>query len=475
MHKPTVFIGSSTSALATAELVKVELSSVAQPIVWNDRSFFRLGTGTFEALVEALDNFDFAVLLFTPDDPVIHNNQSVFKPRDNVLIEFGLFTGGLGRKRTFAMRPFHESLHIPTDLAGVTVAKLSAPKHPEKQRYDVTAGCEKIAAAIRTKWFRKPLERELGVLYRLVNAFTFPHYADVHVPALKHAQEKYDLHYRLRETFDTVDEVVSFLGELLSDYVYPQLSLGQLQSMRIYFAYYLGDGVANLPDGADPRSCLDRDSADNLFQGEFVIGLANPAGMASEQDWRVGKAIKGFSGIFPESRCAQVFKSGRPRGFSDAEKLAEGEPNYWTPNELSMFAFPVTWQSEEGAARIGILAISSRSANSIRVELRTIMEFLANVVGFLFSLYAVRDRKALEQEGRQDGSTNPETARQLRGFSGIRNTKEGRRFAAAACGLRRLIAGHFEGDLIARTKHRLENGKISSVSASAASLEHAKN
>src|SRR5207248_1480150 len=160
--------------------------------------------------------------------------------------------------------------------------------------------------AIRKQGHRPKLVEELGVLYRLVNALTFPHYRDVHHPALARARVR----HRPRETFERVDDVIGFLAELLSDYVYPQLNPDQLASIRIYFAYYLGDGVATI-EGVDSRACWDLDDSDNRFAGEFIIGLANPIALGPDRDWRVGRAIKGYSGAFPESMCAKVFDAGQ--------------------------------------------------------------------------------------------------------------------------------------------------------------------
>jgi len=450
MTKPTVFVGSSTAALPTAELVKTELSSVAQPILWNE-DVFGLGRGTLETIVNELDNFDFAVLLFTPDDPVIQAGLPRFKPRDNVLIEFGLFTGRLGRERTFAMIPNHEQIHTPTDLAGVTIAPLR-PSSDSQQRYDVKDGCSKIANAIRNYWYRWRLERELGVLYRLVNALTFPHYGDVHVPALTRSQ----INYPRKECFDSVDHVINFLGALLADYVYPQLNFSQLTSIRVYFAYYLGNGVSGLLGEVSSRVCWDRNSDGEDFSGEFVIGLANPSEMVSEQNWRVGRAIAGFSREFPSSMCAQVFQSGHQDGFQDVNRRPQGMPNYRTPGELSVYSFPVEWRSGKGAGQIGVLTISSRHANSISVELKAVVELLANVVGFLFSLYAVSDHEALEQEG----EVALESFEPMRGFSEVQDTEQGRQFVAAVTGLRRVIAGYFEGRMITQQKHQLIDGNL---------------
>ena len=73
-------------------------------------------------MVNALDDFDFAALVLTPDDLLTSQNESSVAPRDNVLFELGLFMGALGRKRTFVVYDRSVKLKLPTDLAGVSAA-----------------------------------------------------------------------------------------------------------------------------------------------------------------------------------------------------------------------------------------------------------------------------------------------------------------------------------------------------------------
>jgi len=435
MDKPTVFIGSSKRAEAIAKRVKEELSSVADPVLWSDSGFFGVSEGTFESLTSKRNLFDFAVLIFTPDDEVVHGDTTKQTPRPNVLIEFGLFAGTLGRRRTFIMRPpFNEPLDMPSDL-DITVVAMEACKdiftNPDEFCYDVNRACAKVIHLIQERWRRPRLEEEIVILRRLIDAMAYPRYS-------------------VTEAFDTIEEVIKFLGDLLTKYVYPKLNLIQLKTMRIYFAYYIGDGITNLQEGMEPTACLDRDSAGKEFNGEFIIGLANPTDIVSERDWRVGRAIEGFSGKNPISKCAEVFQSGRSSGFDDARMIAPGIPNYETPDELSVWSYPVEWRSEHGNFRIGVLTISSKSADSVDEKIKAMMEFLAQVVGFIFSLHGVINRKTLEK----DGSVSFDLSK-MRGYNEFRSTKQGVRFAQTVVGLRRSISRYFEQMRLNEKKHHL--------------------
>ena len=79
------------------------------------------GKTTIENLLDALDTFDFAVLVLSSDDTVDIRGVRTLAPRDNVVFETGLFTGRIGRERTFIILPDDPEVRIPTDLLGVNV------------------------------------------------------------------------------------------------------------------------------------------------------------------------------------------------------------------------------------------------------------------------------------------------------------------------------------------------------------------
>ena len=94
--KSSVFIGSSTEGLEFARAIRQSLDEVAEITLWNE-DFIELGDTVVEALTKAVDRFDFAVLVLTPDDLLTSRETTTFGPRDNVIFELGLFMGALGR------------------------------------------------------------------------------------------------------------------------------------------------------------------------------------------------------------------------------------------------------------------------------------------------------------------------------------------------------------------------------------------
>ncbi|XYH97424.1 TIR domain-containing protein [Sorangium sp. So ce1128] len=119
--RPRIFIGSSVEGLRVAEHIQLGLDYDADCTVWS-QGVFGLSGGTLESLCGAIRDFEFAVLVLTPDDLVQKRSQAMNSPRDNVLFELGLFMGALGRERTFIVYCRDEPIGLPTDLAGVTAA-----------------------------------------------------------------------------------------------------------------------------------------------------------------------------------------------------------------------------------------------------------------------------------------------------------------------------------------------------------------
>ena len=118
-----IFVGSSTESLPLARQLALWIEDCGHtPLLWNEIGVFRLGHFTLESLVHLTSRVDGAVLLFSADDRVWYRGNDAAQPRDNVLLEYGLFAGTLGRDK--AIICVHGSPKIPVDVAGVTTLSL---------------------------------------------------------------------------------------------------------------------------------------------------------------------------------------------------------------------------------------------------------------------------------------------------------------------------------------------------------------
>ena len=121
MPKPRIFIGSSKEHSDVAHVLQELLDDDFEVTVW-EQGVFGLSTFTLPELVEQARRSDFGVFVFADDDIVRSRGTQASIARDNVVLEFGLFSGVLGVDRCFIVRPRRTKLHLPTDVLGMTVA-----------------------------------------------------------------------------------------------------------------------------------------------------------------------------------------------------------------------------------------------------------------------------------------------------------------------------------------------------------------
>ena len=95
-----------------ARAIELQFQHDAEVTLWTE-GIFGLGEPTIESLLNALDRFDFAILVLSPDDLKVSRNQEHMGPRDNVLFELGLFMGRLGKKRTFVVCSGNPQVRLP--------------------------------------------------------------------------------------------------------------------------------------------------------------------------------------------------------------------------------------------------------------------------------------------------------------------------------------------------------------------------
>lgn len=154
-QRPSVFIGSSVEGLPIAEALQLALQYDADATVWNQGLFTPSGTN-IEALEKALEGFDFAVLVLSPDDMVVSRGENEAHPRDNVTFELGLFMGRLTRGRCFILRPRDTQVELPTDLAGVVPLSYESGRAAMEPDAAVGPAATEIRRRVERLRFRQP-------------------------------------------------------------------------------------------------------------------------------------------------------------------------------------------------------------------------------------------------------------------------------------------------------------------------------
>lgn len=120
-----IFIGSSSETLSDVEMVASWIEEAGHtPIPWNDARAFSLGTYTFAGLTKIAKEVDAAVFIFSEDDNVWYRSDTAKQPRDNVMIEYGLFIGTLGQERVVFCRKGNP--RTATDLLGVVYVNIGS-------------------------------------------------------------------------------------------------------------------------------------------------------------------------------------------------------------------------------------------------------------------------------------------------------------------------------------------------------------
>jgi len=129
-----IFVASSGDALDKARNITHILEKMENVEVdcWFDFPGFRPGDYTLEALEKAGREHSAGVFIFDRDDQlVMAKDGCAYLPRDNVLMELGLFCGNLGRKSiAICLVP---GVHIPSDLKGITRITYD-PKNEKKMK-----------------------------------------------------------------------------------------------------------------------------------------------------------------------------------------------------------------------------------------------------------------------------------------------------------------------------------------------------
>ena len=121
-HKKRIFIGSSVESKGIAEKLENKLGEKYEVVLWYE-NFFSIGQHFYKELITKIISFDFAIMVGGVDDFVERMPQKTstkYSPRDNVYLEYGLFSGFLSGNRVLFL--IHEQCTVASDLSGVSLA-----------------------------------------------------------------------------------------------------------------------------------------------------------------------------------------------------------------------------------------------------------------------------------------------------------------------------------------------------------------
>lgn len=121
-RKKRVFIGSSVESKGIAEQLEKKLGEKYEVVLWYE-NFFSIGQHFYKELITKITTFDFAIMIGGVDDYVERMPQKTstkYSPRDNVYLEYGLFSGFLSNNRVLLL--IHERCTAASDLLGMSLA-----------------------------------------------------------------------------------------------------------------------------------------------------------------------------------------------------------------------------------------------------------------------------------------------------------------------------------------------------------------
>jgi predicted nucleotide-binding protein len=130
-----IFVGSARESLDEARLIAARIEEwnrkrAANLLVhlWDSPGLFVASENIWKQIYGKMrSDYDAAVLLFGPNDNVWVRGRSFLQARDNVILEYGLFAGGLGPNRVVCCTT-NNDVKIPSDLDGLVYIDFSVAR-----------------------------------------------------------------------------------------------------------------------------------------------------------------------------------------------------------------------------------------------------------------------------------------------------------------------------------------------------------
>lgn len=166
--KQRIFIGSSKEGLNVAKRVKDFFKESYDCYIWTD-DIFQYNEGFLETLIKSASLFDFGFMIFSSDDISQIRGKEFETTRDNVLFEYGLFLGRVGIDNAYVL--CEESVKIPSDLQGITLANYKTIKVEGKNEAD--GSLEETLKRLKKRIDEKAKLCHLGLLPSTVIAISY--------------------------------------------------------------------------------------------------------------------------------------------------------------------------------------------------------------------------------------------------------------------------------------------------------------
>ena len=199
--KARIFIGSSSEGKAAAETTASALEGAGmRPLLWSQ--FFKTPDLPLQELDRRMADADGAILVGSADDRLMSRGTEFDQMRDNVLLEYGLFAGHLGRHRCILLMPDDSRFRVPSDLLGVAGFELYTEKTLDAVAREVF---KRLQAAFAADGFRPPSLHERCRRLLLVSGWMRGEFAKIRLEISTRSLNE--------QLGDKVEAIMSFLKE----------------------------------------------------------------------------------------------------------------------------------------------------------------------------------------------------------------------------------------------------------------------
>lgn len=314
MSKKVVFIGSSTESLFIAEKIAGYLEkSGIKPLLWNKT--FMPGDILLPKLIDIAETVSGAIFVFNRDDKTWYRGEKTATVRDNVLFEYGLFSGCLSIGQTIAVCIEGKKPKIPSDLFGVTFFQFDPEKEYScaEELFKWTQTLPKRYDNIIANQLYKIQSEEIGFEYQ--DLYNATYYSILNIQSqvnnLRHLSNRYAWVYggsmdvRPHNNLDTlIDEYPEF--------EYTVYTLRFSKSLVLDEPYQTGF-VLNITKANKLSSMFISNNATNYYPGDLKLWVRLPASLHFK---KASLRFQGKSGI-----CKNTIKPIRCKNRQYIEKI----------------------------------------------------------------------------------------------------------------------------------------------------------